>query len=163
MTQRTNTRVLLVEDNPGDARLVEILLSEGDRSSTFEVTHVGRLDEALESLDRSDFDVILLDLSLPDSSGLETVNRMREVACEVPVVVLSGQDDEEIALQAMQGGAEDYLVKGRGDGELHPLHHRAQERRGGPATAREAARGTRREAHHGAGGLRTRCTTALPR
>src|SRR5215218_3193691 len=110
--------ILLVEDNPGDARLVEILLAESGSSPGFEVSQAGRLDEALESLDRSDFDVILLDLSLPDSSGLETVDRTRVVAPGTPVVVLSGQDDEETALQALQGGAEDYLVKGRGDGEL---------------------------------------------
>jgi two-component system cell cycle sensor histidine kinase/response regulator CckA len=67
---------------------------------------------------RSNFEVILLDLSLPDSSGLETVNRMRAAAPEMPVVVLSSQDDEEIALQALHKGAEDYLVKERGDGEL---------------------------------------------
>src|SRR5215207_1157642 len=118
MTQRGALRVLLVEDNPGDARLVEILLAEEGSSPGFDVSQVGRLDEALESLDRSDFEVILLDLSLPDSSGLETVNRMRMAVPRTPVVVLSGQDDEETALQALQGGAEDYLVKGRGDGDL---------------------------------------------
>src|SRR3990170_1063929 len=117
MTQHAPVRVLLVEDNPGDARLVEILLSEED-SSGFEVTHVGRLGEALDRPDRSAFDVILLDLTLPDSSGLETVDQMRRVTPQTPVVVLSGRDDEETALQAIQSGAEDYLVKGRGDGEL---------------------------------------------
>jgi diguanylate cyclase (GGDEF)-like protein/PAS domain S-box-containing protein len=118
MTQRAALRVLLVEDNPGDARLVEILLAEVGSSSGFEVSQAGRLDEALESLDRSDFDVILLDLSLPDSSGLETVDRMRAAVSQVPVVVLSGQDDEAVALQAVQSGAQDYLIKGQGDGEL---------------------------------------------
>jgi diguanylate cyclase (GGDEF)-like protein len=117
MTQHAPVKVLLVEDNPGDARLVEILLSEED-SSGFEVIHVERLSEALERPDRSAFDVILLDLTLPDSSGLETVDQMRRAAPQTPVVVLSGQDDEETALQAIQSGAEDYLVKGRGDGEL---------------------------------------------
>lgn len=117
MTQDASVRVLLVEDNPGDARLVEILLYEVDAAS-FEITHVDRLGEALEHLGWSDFDVILLDLSLPDSSGLKTVDQMRIVAPQTPVVVLSGQDDEETALQALQGGAEDYLVKGQGDGDL---------------------------------------------
>jgi diguanylate cyclase (GGDEF)-like protein len=118
MMQHETVRVLLIEDNPGDARLVEILLSEAGLSPSFEVTHTERLGEALERLDRSVFDVILLDLSLPDSSGLETVDQMRMASPRTPVVVLSGQDDEETALQALQCGAEDYLVKGRGDGEL---------------------------------------------
>jgi len=118
MTQRASIRVLLVEDNPGDARLVEILLSEADSSSSFEVTHAGRLDEAFDLLNRAAFDVVLLDLSLPDSSGLQTVNRMRTAAPRAPVVVLSGQNDGEVALQALQGGTQDYLIKGQGDGNL---------------------------------------------
>ncbi len=118
MTDRANVRVLLVEDNPGDARLVEILLSEAGPSPAFEVTHVERFAEALDRLGGAEFDVILLDLSLPDSSGLETVERARATAPRTPLVVLSGQDDEETALQAIQGGAEDYLVKDQGDGEL---------------------------------------------
>ena len=115
MAQGTPVRVLLVEDNPGDARLVEILLSEA--GSGFDVKHAGTLGEALDELDRP-FDVVLLDLSLPDSAGLETVDRMRRAAPQLPLVVLSGRDDEEVALQALQGGAEDYLVKGEGGGDL---------------------------------------------
>jgi diguanylate cyclase (GGDEF)-like protein len=118
MTQGTEIRVLLVEDNPGDARLVEILLSEVDSFGSFEITPAQRLDEALEHLDGPAFDVILLDLSLPDSSGLETVEVVRTRVPLTPVVVLTGQDDEESALRALQSGAEDYLVKGRGDSEL---------------------------------------------
>jgi two-component system cell cycle response regulator len=116
MTQRVDVRVLLVEDNPGDARLVEILLSE--TGSGFAVSNADTLGGALEELVRSAYDVVLLNLSLPDSSGLETVERMRRAAPGIPLVVLSGQDDEEIALQALQSGVEDYLVKGRGDGDL---------------------------------------------
>jgi PAS domain S-box-containing protein len=121
MTQRgaeAPIRVLLVEDNPGDARLVEILLAEADSFGTFLLTNAKRLDEAIEQLERVVFHVVLLDLSLPDSSGLETVSRIRGAASELPIVVLSGQDDEETALWALQRGAEDYLVKGRGDGEI---------------------------------------------
>jgi diguanylate cyclase (GGDEF)-like protein len=117
MTQDASVRVLLVEDNPGDARLVEILLSEVGTTS-FEITHAVRLSEALEHLSRSEYDVILLDLSLPDSSGVETVDQMRAAVHHMPVVVLSGQDDEDTALRAIQGGAEDYLLKGHGDGGL---------------------------------------------
>lgn len=117
MDSMTPVRILLVEDNPGDARLVQILLEEvgADR---FVVTHVESLGSALELLDESDFDVVLVDLSLPDSSGVETVVKTRNRAPEVPIVVLSGRDDEQTALQALQGGAEDYLVKGQGDGEI---------------------------------------------
>ena len=108
--------MLLVEDNPGDARLVEILLSEVDPSG-FSITNVKRLEEAVERLGSQEYDIILLDLSLPDSSGLETVSRVRDAAPRTPMVVLSGRDDEQTALQALQGGAEDYLVKGRGSGD----------------------------------------------
>ncbi len=118
MTQVATVRALLVEDNPGDARLVEILLSEGGSSAGFEVTHAERFAEALERLEKETFDVILLDLSLPDSSGLETVSRMRAMAPRTPMVVLSGRDDEKISLQALQSGAQDYLIKGQGDGNL---------------------------------------------
>jgi diguanylate cyclase (GGDEF)-like protein len=113
--QRASVGVLLVEDNPGDARLVEILLSATGQE--FDVKHVGTLGEALDELDRPP-KVVLLDLSLPDSAGLETVERMRRAAPQLPIVVLSGRDDEEVALRALQSGAEDYLVKGQGDGDL---------------------------------------------
>jgi len=109
--------VLLVEDNPGDARLVELMLSEVD-SATFKITRAGRLGEALDTLAGEEFDVVLLDLSLPDASGLDGVNAMRSAAAYLPVVVLSGMNDEDVALNAIQGGAEDYLVKGQGDGDL---------------------------------------------
>ena len=116
MTTDAAIRILLVEDNPGDARLVEILLSEVE-TPRFGITHVERLADAVERLSASEFEVILLDLSLPDSSGLDTVNRTRAAAPRTPLVVLSGQDDEETALRALKGGAEDYLVKGRGGGD----------------------------------------------
>jgi PAS domain S-box-containing protein len=116
--QRAMVRILLVEDNPADSRLVDELLSEAASSADFEVTHAERLDEALEHLNKMEFDVILLDLSLPDSSGLETVNRMQTAARRTPMVVLSGQDDEEVALEALHLGAQDYLLKGREDGAL---------------------------------------------
>ena len=118
MTQRSTVRVLLVEDNPADARLVEILLSEAGSSADFEVAHSERFAEALQRLEEATFEVILLDLSLPDSSGLETVSRMRAAAPRTPMVVLSGQDDEEVAFRAVQQGAQDYLIKGQGDGNL---------------------------------------------
>lgn len=110
-------RVLLVEDNLGDARLVELLLSEVI-SPTFDIVRVASLGEAFERVTENDFDVALLDLSLPDASGIDSVNALQSAAPYLPLVVLSGMADEEIALRAIQGGAEDYLVKGQGDGAL---------------------------------------------
>jgi len=109
---------LLVEDNPGDARLVEVLLSEARSPGDFEVTLADHLAGALGKLEQGTFTVILLDLSLPDSSGLETVKRVRAMAPRTPMVVLSGQDDEEVALRALHMGAQDYLIKGQADCDL---------------------------------------------
>ncbi|HEX6709113.1 MAG TPA: ATP-binding protein [Rubrobacter sp.] len=110
--------ILLVEDNLGDARLVEILLSEASSPVNFMVAHTEYLADALERLKETTFGVILLDLSLPDSSGLETVSWMRAAAPRTPIVVMSGQAEEKVALQALHLGAQDYLVKGQGDGNL---------------------------------------------
>ncbi|TAN73376.1 MAG: GGDEF domain-containing response regulator, partial [Magnetospirillum sp.] len=108
--------VLVIEDNPGDARLVELYLRE-DPSRPFKVAKAARLSEGLEVLQSQPIDVVLLDLSLPDSFGMETLARLR-AASSVPVVVLTGTADEALALQALRQGAQDYLVKGQGDGEL---------------------------------------------
>lgn len=108
--------ILLVEDNPGDARLVREMLSEG--GGDFALTTVHRLADGIEALRNEDYRVLLLDLSLPDSHGLETLHRLRGQASGVPVVVLTGLADEQLAAQALQSGAQDYLVKGRGDGDL---------------------------------------------
>lgn len=117
MDRPLTIRVLLIEDNPGDARLVEIMLSQVE-NAYFEVSHAEQLHRGMELMKEAEFDVLLLDLSLPDSNGMETVNRMQAVASSLPLVVLSGREDEDTALEALQAGAEDYLVKGQGDGEL---------------------------------------------
>jgi diguanylate cyclase (GGDEF)-like protein/PAS domain S-box-containing protein len=109
--------VLVIEDNPGDARLVELYLCE-DPSLPFEVAKAARLDDGLAVLHARPIDVVLLDLSLPDSFGLETLARLRAAQPNVPVVVLTGTADEALALAALRQGAQDYLVKGQGDGEL---------------------------------------------
>ena len=107
-------RVLLVEDNPGDARLIQELLREA-KGGQFETAVVPRLSEAMEKLDRDNFQLILLDLSLPDSRGLDTFLKMTAHAPLVPLIVLSGLDDEALALQTVEAGAQDYLVKGHVD------------------------------------------------
>jgi serine phosphatase RsbU (regulator of sigma subunit) len=105
----------LVEDNGGDARLVQELLTEVG-GITFELERVDRLAAGLTRLARGGIDIVLLDLSLPDSHGLETFLRVHAVAPRVPTVLLSGLDDETLAVLAVQRGAEDYLVKGHMDG-----------------------------------------------
>jgi signal transduction histidine kinase len=110
-------RILLVEDNPGDARLLrEVLRME--RPGEFEVVETDRLSRAIEYLEEQGFDMVLLDLSLPDSSGLDTVRGALRHAPETPIIVLTGLDDEAVALQAVQAGAQDYLVKGDIEGRL---------------------------------------------
>jgi signal transduction histidine kinase len=111
------TRVLLVEDSRSDARLLEATL-QGAGSYRFELTHVERLAEALAALGDGGFDVVLLDLHLPDSQGLDTLARLQSGQSDVPVVVLTGLDDEELAVRAVQAGAQDYLPKGVVDGAL---------------------------------------------
>src|SRR6185312_1452736 len=104
-------RILLVEDNPGDAVLLREMLRDAG-ADRFSLTHVGRLDEAIQRLAVAPFDVILLDLSLPDAHGMETLSRCRVHASATAIVVLTGTNDESLALRAVQEGAQDYLVKG---------------------------------------------------
>jgi signal transduction histidine kinase len=108
-------RVLLIEDNPGDARLIQELLSE---AGLFSLDTVDRLDLGLKSLSQKTPDVLLLDLSLPDSHGFQTFLQVHTHAPMVPLVVLSGLVDESLALEAVRKGAQDYLVKGRVDGQM---------------------------------------------
>jgi hypothetical protein len=108
---------LLVEDNPGDARLfIELVRETG--VGYLKLEHVDRLDVALARLSSEHFDVVLLDLSLPDEQGLNTLLRTHAHAPKVPIVILTGLDDEALAVKAVRAGAQDYLVKGRVDGDL---------------------------------------------
>jgi PAS domain S-box-containing protein len=110
-------RVLLVEDNPGDVRLIEVLLA--DYRDQFRLdARVARLSEAEQAIERADIDLVLLDLSLPDSQGFETFERLLAHGRNVPVLVLSGVDDEAMALRMVHAGAQDYLVKGKFDAQL---------------------------------------------
>ena len=110
-------RILLVEDNPGDARMLRELLRDAG-SFAFDLQHVDRLADAREWLRTQGADVVLLDLSLPDAHGLETVRLMLEAAPEVPIIVLTGLDDDATAVQAVKAGAQDFLVKGYVEGPL---------------------------------------------
>ncbi len=103
-------RVLLIEDNPGDADLVRLRSVEG--GITAEVNCVDRLADGLAVLAQQPPSVVLLDLNLPDSHGADTFRRVLEIAPDVPIVILSGQDDKRLATKAMHDGAQDYLVKG---------------------------------------------------
>jgi diguanylate cyclase (GGDEF)-like protein/PAS domain S-box-containing protein len=105
-------RLLLVEDNPGDARLLREMFNEEGSPNT-QLTHVVSLGEAERYLQGQAVDVILLDLGLPDAQGLSAVRRAQAAAPRVPLVVLTGLDDESVAAQALQEGAQDYLIKGQ--------------------------------------------------
>jgi len=104
-----STHVLLIEDNPGDADLVRLRLVDG--KTKVEVNCVNRLSDGLASLQQECPGVILLDLNLPDSQGAETFRKVREKAPDVPIVILSGQADEGLAIKALHHGVQDYLVK----------------------------------------------------
>ena len=107
-------KVLLIEDDPDDIFLVRDNLAEA-RGAKFEVECAERLSRGLDRLAAGGIDVVLLDLSLPDSSGTETFLQVHSEAPEVPIVMLTGLDDEGTAFQAVQGGAQDYLVKSQVD------------------------------------------------
>ena len=113
MTEQTNKplQVLIIEDNTADADLVGILLAEADPAG-YDCRHVPTLGEGVAALRESAFDVVLLDLGLPDSQGLPTLERLLAAGTGLPVVIMSGDTDEETALQAVRGAAQDYLVKG---------------------------------------------------
>jgi signal transduction histidine kinase len=108
-------RVLLVEDSPSDAVLLQESLAE-TRPGEFNFTHVESWADAAQCLRQQQFDVLLLDLSLPDISGRETFVRARAEAPHIPIVVLTGEDNEELGLDAVRHGIQDYLIKGQAYG-----------------------------------------------
>ncbi len=110
-------RILLVEDNPGDARLIKEALSETEKIQTA-IEHVTTLGELAKRFSTASYDLIILDLSLPDASGFETVSRTNQIAPETAIIVLSGLNDEDLAIKAVQQGAQDYLVKGQADARV---------------------------------------------
>lgn len=114
---KTPIKILLIEDSQADARLLSETLKDIS-SQIYEIIHVTSLAEGLAVLTNNRIDVILLDLGLPDSDRLHGLVKIRSVILNVPIVVLTGNDDEDIALQAVQKGAQDYLVKQKVDAEV---------------------------------------------
>lgn len=126
MSEQDKTTILLIEDNPGDARLIKemlqmkgnILDDSNNLSPNLSLIHEDRLSDGLDALEANPIDIILLDLMLPDSSGEETLDVVLENGNDVPIVLLTGLNDREFGVNAVQRGAQDYLVKGEIDGEL---------------------------------------------
>ena len=110
--EKNRLNILLIEDNPGDARLVSEMLKECS-TLHFEMAYAGRLNEALKTLKEEKFDVVLLDLNLPDSQGLGGVERITAQEPEVPVIIFTSLDDETLGIQAVRKHAADYMVKGQ--------------------------------------------------
>ena len=110
-------RILVVEDNPADADLIHEMLPQTGPLN-FQIESVSRLSGALARLESKGIDLVLLDLGLPDSQGLQTFQKLQKAAPDIPVIVLTGTDDQELAVAAVRDGAQDYLVKGRIGGDL---------------------------------------------
>ncbi|MDO8873106.1 MAG: histidine kinase dimerization/phosphoacceptor domain -containing protein [Methanoregula sp.] len=110
-------KILVIEDNPADVEMIRELLSD-HKESSFKIVCADRLSAAKPFFAEGGIDIIILDLGLPDSQGLDTIRRVREHAVEVPIVVLTMLDNEETGLNALKEGAQDYLVKGQMNGPL---------------------------------------------
>lgn len=110
--------VLFIEDNPGDARLVKEELRSVHSQTEIQLEWTDCLQKGLQHLQTNDIKVVLLDLSLPDSDGIETLQRVLAHASHIPVIVMTGQADEQVGIKALQTGAQDYLIKGQVDGRL---------------------------------------------
>jgi PAS domain S-box-containing protein len=112
---KKHIKVLVIEDNPGDARLIEEMLREADRFID-EIVVASRLSEGIEQIEANAFDAALVDLSLPDSTGIATCQRIAATFPDLPITVVTGHDDPSLALEALQSGAQDYVVKGKFSG-----------------------------------------------
>ena len=123
-------RILLVEDNPGDADLLQETLAQVDEQ--LEIAHVERLQQAAEYLKQGGpVDAILLDLGLPDSMGIATLERANAAAPHLPIIVLTGLEDEAVGIEAVRKGAQDYLVKGQTQPRMlvRVIHHAIERKR----------------------------------
>lgn len=131
MENKKKIKVLLIEDNPGDVRLIEEMLKCVETPAV-EIEIAGRLSEGLEMVGRKRYDILLLDPGLPDSQGLETIRRVQAHKSDLPFVVLTGLDDEQFGIMAVQEGAQDYLVKGQVNDNLlaRTLNYSIERKRG---------------------------------
>src|SRR5215468_377032 len=109
-------KILLVEDNSEDAEFLRVCLAQHNREAA--LTRASLIKDAVTALEKERFDVVLLDLNLPDGRGVECVERLREADDLIPIVVLSGQGDEDFAVEILNRGVQDYLVKWEGDGRV---------------------------------------------
>lgn len=114
--QKKPINILLIEDSPEDTVIIREMLR--DTPIQFKLTHVTKLKEGFEAFFNHKFDVLLLDLNLPDSWGFDTFIRTYDQTPNIPIVILSGFDDEEVAVKAVREGAQDYMIKGEIDGKL---------------------------------------------
>lgn len=108
--EKQKFKILLIEDNPGDAVRIREMLYESE-DLNYDISYTNRLDDGLKILVKDDFDIILLDLSLPDSDGMDTFNIMKYNAPKIPIIILTGIKEDIFAVSAVGRGAEDYLVK----------------------------------------------------
>src|SRR6202047_5218952 len=123
-------QVLLVEDNAGDVRLLREMFSK-EKPDSFELTHLLRMSEAEIHLAKGGVDIVLLDMGLPDGHGLDTVQRAHAAAPGVPLIIMTGLDDEALAAEAMTQGAQDYMIKGQIESRALPraLRHAIERHR----------------------------------
>jgi signal transduction histidine kinase len=117
MNNKEHIKVLLIEDDPDHAYLFREILRDG-KGTSIDIRHSDKLSSALESLSAEQFDIIVSDLGLPDSQGIETFLSIHTRYPDTPIIVLTGMSDEDLAIKAVQSGAQDYLVKGRVEGDL---------------------------------------------
>jgi DNA-binding response OmpR family regulator len=111
-------RILMIEDNPGDKRLIEIAISQDAEMTDYEIISATRMDDALQLLSNTCFDLILLDLSLPDSFGIHSFTRLNSSFPNIPILVLTGTDDHLQAFDSLIEGAQNYLIKDQLNPEL---------------------------------------------
>ncbi|MBP1624692.1 MAG: putative Hybrid sensor histidine kinase, partial [Acidobacteria bacterium] len=135
-----NLHILLVEDNPADAFLLQESIAQVPNPP--QVIHAETLEQALRCLSEETVNAVLLDLALPDSEGLATLERANAAAEHLPIIVLTGLEDEAVAIEAVRKGAQDYLLKGQTGARqlVQTIHHAVERKR----LERELARSARR-------------------
>jgi len=128
--RQKNLHVLVVEDNTADAVLLRQMFQK-EATDSFHLVHLKTLAEALVHLEQGETDIVLLDLGLPDGHGIDTIRRVKAIAPELPVIVLTGLEDEVLAARAMKEGAQDYLIKGQIENRALPraLRHAVERHR----------------------------------